>query len=113
MASASADGFRDFVLDQLGDGVQCRAMFGGHGLYREDVFFGLLFRGRFYLRVDDATRTGFEAAGMKPFRPAKGRTMRSYYEVPADVLENRDLCRAWAARAAAIGRSRRTGPGRP
>lgn len=93
------DSFRDFVLEQLGDGVQARAMFGGHGLYHGDAFFGILFKGRFYLRTTPRTRPGFESRGMKPFRPTARQTLKSYYEVPGEVLEDRDLCRAWAAKA--------------
>jgi hypothetical protein len=38
------DGFRAFVLDQLAavESVRARAMFGGVGLYANDLFFGIL-----------------------------------------------------------------------
>jgi hypothetical protein len=38
------DDFKNFVLDQLSDlhGVTCRAMFGGYGLYRHGMFFGII-----------------------------------------------------------------------
>ena len=94
------DSFRNHVLDQLGGGVDCRAMFGGHGLYRGAAFFGILFKGRFYLRTSPRTRKEFVDRGMKPFRPNARQTLKSYYEVPPDVLENRDLLRRWAERAA-------------
>jgi len=94
------DSFRDFVLEQLGGGVACRAMFGGHGLYRDGAFFGILFKGRLYLRTSPITRKEFVRRGMKPFRPSARQTLRSYYEVPADVLEDRESLRRWAERAA-------------
>ena len=93
------DSFRDYVLEQLGEDVDCRAMFGGYGLYKDGDFFGILFKGRFYLRTTPRTRTKFEKLGMKPFKPSAAQTLKSYYEVPADVLEKGALCRAWAARA--------------
>jgi DNA transformation protein len=97
-----SDGFRDHVLDQLsglGEGVEARAMFGGHGLYAGNAFFGILFKGRFYLRSGPKSRKDFEARGMKPFRPNARQTLKSYYEVPADVLEDRETLARWARRA--------------
>ena len=46
------DGFKDYVLDQLVDlrSVTYRAMFGGYGLYRHDIFFGIIHKSRFYSR---------------------------------------------------------------
>jgi DNA transformation protein len=99
-----ADSFREFVLDQLaslGD-VACRAMFGGHGLYRGEAFFGILFKGRLYFRTDAASQGDFVAQGMKPFRPNPGTVLRSYFEVPAEVLERRERLCEWALRAIAI-----------
>lgn len=96
---ARDDSFRDYVLEQLGDGVECRAMFGGHGLYRDGAFFAILFKGRFYLRTSPRTRKEFVERGMKPFRPNARQTLKSYYEVPADVVEDRGLLRRWADRA--------------
>lgn len=97
------DSFRDFVLDQLRGlpGVQCRAMFGGHGLRHEGSFFGLIFGGRFYLKTDTATRAEFIARGSGPFRPGPKHTMHGYYEVPAEVLEDDEVLARWAQRAAA------------
>ncbi len=95
------DGFRDYVLDQLRDAgrVECRSMFGGYGLYRDGRIFGIVYKGRFYLKVDDATRPAFVKAGMKPFKPSAKQTMKGYYEVPPDVLENPSELARWVARA--------------
>jgi DNA transformation protein len=94
--------FRAYVLDQLtelGD-VEPRLMFGGVGLYRQGVFFGIIAGDVLYLKVDDQTRPAYEAAGSCPFRPFpnRGRSMH-YYAVPTAVLESPiDLTR-WARRA--------------
>ena len=95
------DSFRDYILEQLGPEVECRAMFGGHGLTRDGTFFGILYKGAFYLKTSPRTRKDFVDRGMKPFRPNARQTLRSYYEVPADVVEDRDLLRRWAERARA------------
>jgi len=95
------DSFKDFVLDQLQglDGVDCRAMFGGHGLYQGKCFFGILFKGRLYLKTSAETRADYEARAMMPFRPSAQQTLKNYYEVPADVIENRETLVAWARKA--------------
>jgi DNA transformation protein and related proteins len=33
---------------------------------------------------------------MKPFRPNPKQTLKTYYEVPADILEDRELLARWA-----------------
>ena len=98
------DSFKDFVLDQLTDldNVECRAMFGGFGLYKDGIFFGIVYKGKFYLKTSEETRKKFEEKGMKPFRPNKKQTLKSYYEVPVEILEsNRELIR-WASQSAVI-----------
>lgn len=112
--AAARDGtFLDFVLDQL-DGLRelrSRAMFGGHGLYEAGVFFGIVHLGRLYFRVAEVTRPEYEARGMKPFRPGPRQTLGSYYEVPADVLEDTAEVLRWARKAVAAGPKSRTRAG--
>ncbi|HEU0009923.1 MAG TPA: TfoX/Sxy family protein [Verrucomicrobiae bacterium] len=99
------DSFRDFVLDQL-DGLErvtCRAMFGGHGLYCGKAFFGIIHKDRLFFRTTEATRPEYERRGMPPFRPNPNQALQRYYEVPADVLENRGTLVEWARRALGDG----------
>ena len=98
-----SDGFRAFVLEQLAGiaSVRPRAMFGGVGLYADDVFFGILAADTLYLKVDDTNRGQYEAAGMAAFQPYVDKpttkpTTMSYYQVPARVLEDADDLTAWA-----------------
>jgi DNA transformation protein len=96
---------RSFVLDQLEGlgGVHARAMFGGVGLYADDLFFGLIDDDTLYLKVDDSNRGEYVAAGMSAFKPYPDRpeTM-SYYQVPVEVLEDAGLLVAWARRACVV-----------
>jgi DNA transformation protein len=107
VGSNTSDTFTAFVLDQLSDmeGLGCRAMFGGYGLYSASTFFGILYGGKLYFKTDDATAPDYARHGMEPFRPNDRQLLKSYYEVPADVLENRDELSRWAdAAARAAGR---------
>jgi DNA transformation protein len=94
------DSFKDYVLDQLGVlGVTARAMFGGYGLYRGAQFFGILHQGRLYFRTDAASRAAYTERGMQPFRPNPRQTLATYFEVPADVLEEGEALAEWARTA--------------
>jgi DNA transformation protein len=97
----------DQIMDDLaGLGeITARSMFGGLGLYRSETIFGILFRGRLYLKVDDRSREEFEVRGMEPFRPKERQVLKSYFEVPAEVLANPETLRSWAGEAirAALG----------
>jgi DNA transformation protein len=98
--------FLRYVLDQLaGLGrVTPRRMFGGVGLYHEERFFGLIAGDTLYLKVNDSNRGDYEARGMRRFRPFPDKPYWSmtYYELPADALEDADECAAWARKSVAI-----------
>jgi DNA transformation protein len=85
------------LLAPLG-AVRARRMFGGHGLYLDDLFFALIALERLYLKVDDQTRGHFEAARCEPFVYAgknKPITM-GYWTVPADAMESPASMQPWA-----------------
>ncbi len=98
------DSFKDFVLDQLWEfsELECRAMFGGHGLYRGESFFGIIFKGRLYFKTDAKSAGCYRKLGMKPFRPNRKQTLKSYYEVPVDIVEDRERLAAWAKAAVRV-----------
>ena len=102
--------FKDFAVDQLGalPDLRVKAMFGGHGLYQGERFFGILMKGRLYFKTDEATRSAYVDRGMAPFIYEKARrTMTlNYFEVPAEVLEDREQLVAWANHAINAARER-------
>lgn len=99
--AVKSDSFREFVIEQLQSirGVSCRAMFGGYGLYAGERFFGIVYKGRLYFKVSDASKARYTVAGMKTFKPSAKMTLKSFYEVPADVLEDSDEIAEWAVTA--------------
>jgi DNA transformation protein len=106
-----SEGFRTFVLEQLGrttPALRARNMFGGVGLYADHLFFALMDDDVLYFKVDDSNRARFEERGMGPFRPSgeSGEVMQ-YYEVPADVLEDAELLSSWMAGAVEAARRAR------
>ncbi len=92
--------FAEFVVELLEPfgGVGARRMFGGVGLFRDGMMFGLIAADTLYLKADDETRPDFDAAGMGPFvyRRAGRDVALSYYEAPPHLFDDADELCAWA-----------------
>jgi len=102
---AVSSDYLDYVRDQLSGlgGVTSRRMFGGAGLYCEEFFFALIDNDTLYLRVNDSNRADFTTRAMAQFRPypESPQLSTTYYETPADVLEDAAELVAWARRSVA------------
>lgn len=98
------DDFKDFVQDQLSalENITCRKMFDAHGLYYEGRFFGIVHKGTLYLKTNENTRKSYAAYGMKPFSPSEKQTLKNYYEIPSEILEQKEMLSQWAISAARI-----------
>jgi DNA transformation protein len=94
--------FRDYVLaqlDALGE-VTSRAMFGGFGLYRNGMFFGLIAGDVLYFKVGEANRRDFARYEAPPFRPYPDRPPSTkHFAVPLAILESEPELTAWARKA--------------
>jgi DNA transformation protein and related proteins len=97
--------YLQYVLEQLAGlgGVTARRMFGGVGLYQDQRFFGIITSDTLYFKVTDANRGDYQARGMQAFRPYpdKPHLSMSYFEVPADTLEDSEECVVWARKSVA------------
>lgn len=81
---------------------RARAMFGGHGLYLDDVFFGLIAYHTLYLKTDEDNRRDYVKAKSKPFSfesSRKGLVTTSYWSCPAAVLKDARKLRHWTGMA--------------
>lgn len=97
-----SDEYMTYVLDQLASLglVTARRMFGGAGVYLDQLCFAIIVDDTLFFKVGDANRSDYEDAGMEPFVPFEDKPYAmSYYEVPIDVLENKDRLRGWAQKA--------------
>ena len=107
---AISDEFVDYVIDQFSAwaDVSARKMFGGAGLYCDGTVFGLIADDVAYLKVDDSNMDDFLKAGSSPFKPFPDKdTLMSYYEIPADILEDRDQLAVWAQRSLTIAQKKK------
>ena len=106
------DSFKEFVLDQLHalPDLRARSMFGAHGLYCGETFFGILDEGRLFFKTDAVLQKDYTAKGMGPFTyKAKGKTIKlGFHEVPPDVLENAPELVIWAQRALKVAAEAKT-----
>ncbi|MGH8378842.1 MAG: TfoX/Sxy family protein [Gammaproteobacteria bacterium] len=94
--------FLDYVLEQLSSvhSVSQRPMFGGHGLYLDGIFFGIVHKGTLYFRTDGTSRPRYIHAGSRPFNPRGRQELHRYYEVPAEVMDDAEVLAIWASEAA-------------
>lgn len=98
--------YLDWLLEQLAPlgALRARFMFGGFGLYCDEIFFAIVADDVLYVKVDAANRAEFEAEGLRPFTyPMKdGSTATmSYYPLPDYALEAPDELRRWAQKGMA------------
>lgn len=86
------------------DGVEAREMFGEHALYLNGTIFGLVAGEAVHFKVDDTNRAKYQKAGSAQFTCQSGgkSVAMPYWEVPAEVLENRETLAKWAQESAKI-----------
>ncbi len=109
--------FVSYVMELLAPfgNVRARRMFGGHGIFRDELMFGIIANETLYLKADDENRADFEARGLERFvYYKKGKPMYlSYYQAPEEALEDSGDMLAWAQKsfAAAVrsGTKKRAG----
>jgi len=85
------------LLAPLGS-LRSRRMFGGWGIYVEDLFIAIIAFDQLFLKADDTTVARFEAAGCRRFeyeREGKMAGLR-YFSPPEDAMESPALMRPWA-----------------
>ena len=96
-------GFVDHLLELLDPmpDVSAKRMFGGCGLFREGLMFGLVADSTLYLKVDKENKASFEERGLEPFTyDGKGKPVKmSYHQAPEEALEEVDAMLEWAESA--------------
>ena len=91
------EGLVQFLLDQIDDpAVTARAMFGGHGVYRDERMFAIVYNDAAYMKVSDEESA---TTDRPPFRPGGNRTFWSFREISASELEDRSTLAALAQKA--------------
>jgi DNA transformation protein len=93
--------FLEELYEPMG-GVTVRAMFGGLGIFKDALIFGIAFDDALYLRADEATAVRFaaESATQFVYRGMKGREIEMpYYRLPDRLYDEPDEFIAWSEAA--------------
>lgn len=98
---AVSEQYLKYVINQLTDfgEIETKKMFGGVGLFHQGLMFGKIGNDVFRLKVDKHNEKNFEDKGMKPFYSEKKKKGMPYWEVPVDVLEDKNELAKWAAKS--------------
>jgi len=77
------------VFEDFGP-IRSRKMFGGHGIYHNDIMFALVADDELYLKTDNASVELFEERGLGPFEfVARNKIAKmSYYLAPEEIYDD-------------------------
>jgi DNA transformation protein len=81
--------------------VRAKRMFGGHGIFIDDLMFGLVADNTLYLKADKESTQEFTARGLEAFTyDKKGKAVNlSYYQAPEEALEDSEEMNRWGNKA--------------
>ena len=92
----TSEGLVTYFREQASLDLAPRRMFGGVGLYLDGEMIAIVYDGRFFVKtLDKDAKRRHEEAGMGPFRPNSRQTLWSYWEIPPDVIDDRDELAIW------------------
>jgi len=110
--AGSSSEFVEYLSEVFCDfgAIETRRMFGGYGVYHDDVMFAIVAADELFLKADSVCEHEFTSRGLARFEYLKqGRAVRlSFYAAPEEIYDDPDVARHWAVLACdAALRSRR------
>lgn len=106
--------FKDYIVGDILneiEGISARAMFGGFGLYKNGIIFGIIADDGLYFKVDDSNAAEYRAFDSSPFTYERGnhqKTTMSYWLIPHDMLEDRERVQELALASVRINKQNRS-----
>lgn len=106
---AISAGYLDMLCELLAPlgAIRVKRMFGGAGLYADDVMFALIDDETLYFKADASTRARHEAEGLGPF-VYEGKTRpveMSYWRAPDRLYDEPEEMLDWVCAAIGVARS--------
>lgn len=103
-AKSVRDDFVEYLVDLLAElgPIETKRFFSGTGLLLDGTQFAFVIRGTLWMRVNEAGRAAFLAAGSQPFTYRTSQrevALTGYYAVPASMLEDAEELGDWTRRA--------------
>jgi len=88
------------VFERFGP-IHAKRMFGGYGVYHQDLMFALVADDVLYLKADAESSAFFDQLGLSRFEYIKDgkMTRMSYYMAPEEIFDDADVAKVWAVRA--------------
>jgi DNA transformation protein len=101
--------FLAYILEQLESvgRLRSRRMFGAVGLYSGELFFGLIDDDTVFFKADATNSADYTERNMPRFMPFPDRpeAVMSYYQVPADIIEDAESLASWARKSVSVALS--------
>ena len=92
--------FVNYIMELIEpfEDITIRSMFGGYGIFKNEIMFALVANDILYFKVDEFNKFEFERQNLEPFEyRKKGKPMpMSYYRAPEEVFDNSDDMLRWA-----------------
>ncbi len=92
--------FTDYLHEAFAEfgPINIRRMFGGHGVFHDQLMIGLVADNILYLKVDEQSKPLFVDRDLEPFMYGKKskRIAMSYHQAPEEALEDPGVMREWA-----------------
>ena len=96
--SADAD-FAAYCAELLAPAgeVRSKSMFGGYGLYVDDLFVAIIVGDALYLKADERSRPRFQEAGSRRFEYTRQgkRQGLGFWTAPVEAMDSPALMRPW------------------
>jgi DNA transformation protein len=109
----SNSGFVEHIMDILSrfSDIRLYRMFGGYGIYRGKIIFAIIIDDELYFKVDVKLAEEYKNAGSFPFTYKRDdKTIAlSYWYVPSEVIEDRDLLKEWFNKSLGVAISQNIG----
>jgi len=104
-------GYMDHIMEKFSkpEEMSVKKMFGGAGIFYEGKMFALVHDDILFFKIDETNRKDYIEKGTGPFEPPfmKKKMSMPYYELPEDVLEDRERFNEWAERSMDIALKKR------
>jgi DNA transformation protein and related proteins len=80
--------------------IRLRKMFGGHGIFVDDIMFALVDKaGTIFFKVDETITQLYEDAG------SLKHNRMPYYQVPDQVLADEKILKEWAQKSITVAKN--------
>ncbi|AZN37256.1 TfoX/Sxy family protein [Iodobacter ciconiae] len=102
----------EYLSEQLAElgTLRTKAMFGGYGIYCDEIFFAIVVNDNLYIKADATSKADFSDLGLKPFTYSKkdgSQQSMAYYPLPEEALDDTQTMIFWARKGIAAALRKR------